>query len=345
MPVHLPYVELYKNSCLLVLSNDLLLHLIRKTAVRVQIISSARGFENEKVVATIGSFDGVHRGHRMVVESLKNAAAQCGGKSAVITLSPHPAVVLHPDRQVFLLSTLEEKSELLAATGIDYMVVLPFTKQLAQTTYSDFVREYLVNKLHISKLLVGYDNKMGHNGEGRFTEIEQFAVRIGLEVEQLSLLPGSDIPVSSTAIRGKLAEGDVIAAADMLGYQYGLTGKVVHGNNIGTTIGYPTANLQPDANKFIPRRGVYIISAIVGGHSYPGMLNIGMRPTIAGAAGSQTIEAHLFGYSGNLYGTNLTIKFVDRLRDERQFSSIDELKKQLRTDAERALSLCANINA
>lgn len=281
---------------------------------------------------TIGSFDGVHLGHRQVIMQLTDYAKKTGGTSVVITLWPHPASVLNPDKEFPLLSTLDEKKQLLESAGIDCLIVLPFTKSFSQIPYPDFVSDYLVKGLNIDTLMVGYDNKVGKNGLGHFAEMERLAQKLNFNIHQLNVLSNNAEPISSTAIRGLLSDGKVSEAAKLLGRNYNLAGKVVHGNHIGTSLGFPTANLEPDPCKFIPGNGVYAIIANIEGQRCYGMLNIGVRPTID-TEQKKTIEAHLFEYSGNLYGKNLNIEFVQKIRDEQHFASLENLRKQLEADS------------
>lgn len=298
----------------------------------MEIFNSLDNITIERPVVTIGSFDGVHIGHRQVVENLKVEARQRGGKSVVFTFWPHPAVVLGT-KQFRLLSTLDEKIELFKQTGVDYLIVVPFSKGFSQIEYRDFVRDTLVGKLHIDTLLLGYDNKIGHNGRGRFDEVGQLAADYGFNIKKMNAIAEGDSPVSSTKIRELLSQGEVSKAADLLGRQYSLAGKVVSGNHIGSKIGFPTANLQPDECKFVPGNGVYAVSVQVSDKQYFGMLNIGSRPTIDAANKERSIEVHLFNFAGNLYEQNLTVSFVEKVRNEQKFNSIEELKNQLQADS------------
>lgn len=299
---------------------------------QVEIFNSLENITIERPVVTIGSFDGVHIGHRQVVGNLKAEARLRGGKSVVFTFWPHPAVVLGTE-QFRLLSTLDEKIELFRQTGIDYLIVAPFSKAFSQIEYRDFVRDILVDKLHIDTLLLGYDNKIGHKGRGRFDEIGQLAADYGFNIKKMSVIAEGNNPVSSTKIRELLSQGEVSKAANLLGRQYSLTGKVVKGNHIGSTIGFPTANLQPDECKFVPGNGVYAVSAQVADKQCFGMLNIGSRPTIDTSNKERSIEVNLFNFAGNLYGQSLTLNFIEKIRNEQKFSSIEELKIQLQADS------------
>ena len=300
----------------------------------MRIFESLYNLNIDKPVVTIGSFDGVHLGHRQVISQLTCHARTIGGSSVVMTFWPHPAAVLHPDKQFPVLSTIDEKKLLMSETGIDNLIVLPFTKEFSQIPYPDFVSECLVRQLGIDTLLVGYDNKLGRDGLGRFHEVEALSRQYGFRVKRLEVLASDEQPISSTKIRGLLSEGKVGEAAKLLGRDYSLTGRVVGGNHIGTSLGFPTANLQPDPCKFVPCNGVYAIRAIVGGECFLGMLNIGSRPTVNHGNEKPTIEANLFGFDGDIYGENLTISFLEKIRDERKFGSTDELRAQLEKDCQ-----------
>ena len=299
----------------------------------MQTSNSIENLNINKPVVTIGSFDGVHRGHREVLRQLSDYARQMGGDSVVITFWPHPATVLGNGKQPGLLSTPDEKCQLMAETGIDWLITLPFTREFSQMEYDEFVSKYLVDKLHTNTLFVGYDNKVGRNGRGHYAEVESLAKQFGFNVRQLEMLASGTAPISSTAIRNLLSEGKVIEANQQLGRPYCLSGKVVSGNHIGTGMGFPTANLEPDPCKFVPGNGAYAIKAIVSDSEYVGMLNIGVRPTIGD--GKPTIEAHLLNFNGDLYGQTVSVYFIDKIRDERQFASIAELRAQL--DADRQM--------
>ena len=300
----------------------------------MRIFESLSNLNIDKPIVTIGSFDGVHLGHRQVISQLTSHARSVGGSSVVITFWPHPAAVLNPDKHFPVLSTIDEKKLLMAETGIDCLIVLPFTKEFSRIAYADFVSDYLVGQLGIDTLLVGYDNKLGRDGLGRFHEVEALSRQYGFQVKRLEALASDEQPISSTMIRGLLSEGKVSEAAKLLGRDYSLTGRVVGGNHIGTSLGFPTANLEPDEFKFVPCNGVYAIRATIDGRHFLGMLNIGNRPTVNHGEEKPTIEANLFGFEGDIYGTNLTISFLEKIRNEQKFNSTDELRAQLEKDCQ-----------
>ena len=290
-------------------------------------------------VATIGFFDGVHGGHRFLIRQVREAAALRGLASAVITFPEHPRAVMHPDFHPELLSTCNEKLELLAQTGIDRCVLLDFTPELAALSARQFM-EMLHGQYAIRALVIGYDHRFGHGRSEGFDDYVRYGHELGMEVlpAEAYHLPASDcpLPVCSSSVRRLLREGDVASAARYLGYPYFLNGIVVGGFRMGRRIGYPTANLQVnDECKVIPARGVYAVRVEVDGCIYGGMLNIGCRPTFDNGANA-TIEAHLFDFKSDIYNHSLRLFFVQRIRSERKFDSVEELVAQLHQDAEIA---------
>lgn len=290
-------------------------------------------------VATIGFFDGVHVGHRFLIRQVREAAALRGLASAVITFPEHPRAVMHPDFHPELLSTCNEKLELLAQTGIDRCVLLDFTPELAALSARQFM-EMLHGQYAIRALVIGYDHRFGHGRSEGFDDYVRYGNELGMEVlpAEAYHLPASDcpLPVCSSSVRRLLREGDVASAARYLGYPYFLNGIVVGGFRMGRRIGYPTANLQVnDECKVIPARGVYAVRVEVDGCIYGGMLNIGCRPTFDNGANA-TIEAHIFDFKSDIYNHSLRLFFVQRIRSERKFASVEELVAQLHQDAEIA---------
>lgn len=300
--------------------------------MKVRLISES--FSLNRPVATIGIFDGVHTGHRFILDHLKSQAKRHGGESVVVTLWPHPQLVLNRDLQNFrLLHTRDEKIRELESTGIDQLIIIPFDKEVASLTACDFVKEYLVNRLGIEVLLVGYDNRFGRDRKGDPEGLSKCAKINEFMIEKLPEFNSEYGRVSSTTIRHSILEGDLERAGNMLGYHYYLAGTIVEGNHIGRKIGFPTANVHPmNPYKLIPMNGVYAIRTELKGKTYNGMLNIGFRPTIDSASAVKTIEAHLFDVSGDFYDEQVVIHFVKRVRDEMKFKGIDELKRQLKKD-------------
>jgi len=285
-------------------------------------------------VATIGIFDGVHAGHRFILDHLKEQARKYRGESVVVTLWPHPRIVLDKDVHHFkLLHSRDEKIRELEKSGIDHLVIIPFDKQTASLTACEFTQEYLVDLLGVKALLVGYDNKFGQDRRGDPEGLALCAEKNAFSIEKLPEFRSEHGKVSSTAIRDAVLGGDLETVGKMLDYHYYLSGNIVEGNHIGRKMGFPTANIHPtDPNKLIPMNGVYAIRAELTGKLLGGMLNIGFRPTIDSASAVKTIEAHLFDISGDFYGEQIMIHFIRRVRDEMRFRGLEELRAQLEKD-------------
>ncbi len=290
--------------------------------------------EQKNCVATIGFFDGVHQGHRFLIEQVKRIAKEEHREAVVITFPIHPQRVMQPEYQLKLLSTPEEKRDLLYATGIDRIIELPFTRKLSQYTAHDFMLKVLQKRYRVHTLIIGYDHRFGHNRSEGFDDYCRYGKEMGMEIVHAPVCIVDNITVSSSAIRRFLTGGEVSIANRCLGYTYFLEGTVIHGFKIGHTLGFPTANLlveEPD--KLIPTNGVYAVRVRLEGNEYAGMLNIGVRPTV-GNNTCQSIEVHLLHYAGNLYGRKMRLSFVQRIRNEQKFDSLEQLADQLRKDAE-----------
>ena len=291
-------------------------------------------------VVTSGTFDGVHIGHQRILARLREVAQASGAPTVVITYWPHPRLVLgpppsHPELlELQLINTLEERIARLAALGVDYLLIVPFTRAFAQWTSEEYIQLLLLKTLGTRQLVIGYDHRFGKNREGGFDYLCQHADRYGLTVEEIPREDVDAVGVSSTRIRQALRQGDVATANRYLGYHYPLTGRVEHGQKLGRTIGYPTANLRVEEPlKLVPARGTYAVWAITAaGTRHPGMLSIGVRPTV-GHDLAQTIEVNLLDFSGDLYEQLLTLEFVAWLRAEEKYDGLDALKAQLALDA------------
>lgn len=281
--------------------------------------------------ATIGFFDGVHRGHRFLIGQVRAAAASRGLASSVITFPVHPRKVMQPDFHPELLTTCEEKVHLLADTGIDYCVMLNFTPDLAQLSAQQFMT-VLKEKYRIQALVVGYDHRFGHNRAEGFDDYVRYGGELGMEVLPAYAYSNKEVTVSSSVIRHLLLEGNVSEAADCLGYHYFLEGTVVGGYRVGRTIGYPTANLHVDnPDKLVPADGVYAVYVYVGGQKYMGMLSIGYRPTLNNGT-DRSIEVNILQFNADIYNQPMRISFVRRTRPELKFDTIEELVAQLQKD-------------
>lgn len=298
-------------------------------------------------VATIGFFDGVHRGHRFLIDQVKQCAAERGLSSLLITFSVHPRQVMQADYQPDLLSTLEEKRELLASTGADYCAILDFTPELSRYSAYDFMKTVLKDKLSVDTLIIGYDHRFGHDRKESFADYVRYGQMLGIHVLQAKGLVVNDIPISSSVTRAFLSEGEVEMAARCLSIPYSISGKVVTGFQEGRELGFPTANISlSDAQKLVPKRGVYAVRVTdlcQPDKKYAGMLNIGWRPTMGEKMDHPAIEVHLLHFNGDLYGHELKLEFIKRLRDERKFRSRGELIHQLKSDADNVETLCSKI--
>lgn len=287
----------------------------------------------DKTAVTTGTFDGVHLGHKTVLERLKAAAINIGGESVLLTFYPHPRMVLFPDdHQLKLLNSQSEKEELLEAQGINHLVVLPFTKEFSRTSSLEYARNIIANKLRAKKLVIGYDHHFGRNREGSLENLVEFGVLYGFEVEEIPPRDIDEIAVSSSKIRTALEQGRIDIANKFLGYHYQFSGKVTHGKQLGRTIGFPTANLIPlDPLKLLPQTGVYAVKVHIQGQWYRGMLNIGNRPTLADGLG-QSIEVHIIDFEGDIYHETLHIAFYQSIRHEQKFEGVAQLQQQLKLD-------------
>lgn len=290
---------------------------------------------------TIGTFDGVHCGHQVILDRLKQIADNEGGETVLLTFDPHPRTVLFPEANgLKLLNTKKEKIDLLEKAGLDHLIIYPFTQRFSRLTSVEYVRDVLVNGVGVHKMVSGYDHHFGRNREGDLVRLRELAELYGFDVEEISAQTIDEVKISSTKIRNALMAGDVAKAARYLGYDYPLNGTVVKGNGLGRTIGFPTANIQVlDDLKLIPGDGVYAIEADLKGGKYQGMMNIGTRPTVNGNSSSTVVEAHLFGIDQNFYDENLNVRFVERIRNEVRFEDLNALKEQLEKDRQHALKL------
>ncbi len=297
-------------------------------------------------VLTIGTFDGVHVGHQKIIERLNEEAEKIGGESVLFTFYPHPRMVLYPDSHgLKLIQTQVEKVDKLRRIGLDNLIVYPFTKEFSRLTAVEFVRDYLVNELHVKKLVIGYDHHFGKNREGNIDFLREVAETYGFEVIEISAQDIDEVNVSSTKIRNAITEGEMRKAEQYLGEPFELHGRIVHGKSMGKQIGYPTANIDIETDiKLIPSTGVYAVNVFVSDYGiYEGMLNIGYNPTVGGS-NNVSIEVHLFDFDRDIYGEFVTVQFLSRIRDEQKFESVHELRDQLREDEIHIRSFFAGSN-
>lgn len=285
---------------------------------------------------TIGTFDGVHLGHQKILARIKKTAKDIGGESVLVTFWPHPRMVLKPnEHNIRLLNTFSEKVELLAAFGIDHLLSIPFTEAFSKMSSESFIQDILIDKIKTKKLVIGYDHRFGKGREGSFDHLMAKQETYGFEVEEIPRQDIENVGISSTKIRKALESGDLKTANDFLGREYHLEGKVTRGNQIGRSLGFPTANIHvSDPNKLIPMDGAYLVNVLLQGISHQGMLNIGSRPTLE--KGQKTIEVHIFEFNENIYDKIIRVNFLEFLRAEKKFGNLEELKLQLEKDKEKA---------
>ncbi|MCC8171109.1 MAG: riboflavin biosynthesis protein RibF [Parabacteroides sp.] len=306
------------------------------------VINDIQTIPPQGTAATIGFFDGVHLGHRFLIDELKRTAAARNLPSAVITFPQHPRTVLHSDYQPKLLNSFEEKIELLGGTGIDYCIVLPFTPELSRLSAQAFIEDVVSRRYRVKTLLTGYDHRFGHNRTDGFEQYTAYGKACGVEVLRAPAFDAGRIRVSSSEVRAQLAAGNIRKANELLTYPYRLKGTIIVGNQIGRTLGFPTANIRIDEPfKVIPGIGIYAVRVSVDGEEYPGMLYIGNRPTL-NRDNSISLEVNILNFSGNLYNRQIEVSFEEYIRENRKFGSLDELKQQLARDREQVLSLLAN---
>lgn len=303
----------------------------------MKILTNLSSFnETAPSFVTIGTFDGVHIGHQKVLKKLVKSAKKNNATPILLTFFPHPRMVLQKEIGIKLINTINERTQLLEKTGIETLVIYPFDEDFANQTALNFVRNFLVAKLNIAKLFIGYDHRFGKNREGDFEHLKEYGYTYNFSVKEISKLDINNIGVSSTKIRKAIEKGEITKANQYLGYHFMLTGKVVEGKNLGEKIGFPTANLFiKETYKLIPKTGAYIVKSTIDNEVVYGMMNIGFRPTLKGK--HQTIEIHFFNFNKDLYTKTIQIEVLKFLRDEQKFESIQNLKKQLQTDKQKSL--------
>lgn len=301
----------------------------------------ATGNTIKKTILTLGTFDGVHFGHKKILEKLTQSRSSGTEiekyESLVLTFFPHPRTVLKDDSDIKMLNTIEEKVALFEKIGIQNLVIHPFNEEFSRLTAEEFVKNILVDQFHIHKIIIGHDHRFGRNRTANINDLIAFGKKYNFEVEEISAQEIKDVSVSSTKIRNALVEGNITLANEYLGYNYSLTGIITKGKQLGRTIGFPTANLKLEENfKLIPQNGVYIVKSTLNSKTVFGMMNIGFNPTVGGK--NQTIEIHYFDYNSDLYDQKITVEILERIRAEQKFDSVALLKKQLETDKNTAIA-------
>lgn len=296
-------------------------------------------------IVTIGTFDGVHLGHQAVFKQMVDKARQIGGETVVITFFPHPKIVISPnDNRLRLITSQEDKIEHLRRSNIDNLIIINFTKEFSHTSSEDFIKDYVVRYIQPAILVIGYDHHFGSNRSGDFDTLSKLGMEFHFAVEKINEQDIEDITISSTKIRSALQQGDIKLANKLLGYSYSTSGIVTHGDSIGRTLGFPTANIsiKPEY-QLIEKTGVYATIAKVDGKDYPSMTYIGRRPTISNGLPTST-ETYIMDFDGDLYGKEIRVTFVDRVRDEMTFDNLERLKSQIQEDKANIIRILSNIN-
>lgn len=297
---------------------------------------------NDNSIITVGSFDGVHVGHAKILSTLVNRAKERNCRSVLLTFEPHPRKVVSKDFNLRLLTLTDEKKRLISQLGVDEIIVIPFTKEFSQMSSDDFFNEFIIKKIGIKEIILGYDHRFGKGRDGDENKVRELGKLFGFDVITVPPVKFGDLTVSSSLIRKELAEGRVKNIRDYLNRYYSITGSVSEGDKRGRLLGFPTANISvTDSDKMIPSNGVYAVRVIIGDETFNGVMNIGKRPTFQSIENT-ILEVNIFDFEKNIYGREITVEFIDRLRDEQKFSSKDELIAQIEKDKKRALEILTN---
>ena len=298
---------------------------------------------NSPSIITIGTFDGVHIGHKKIINQLTSTSSKEQLTSILLSFFPHPKMVLQNDRALKLINTITEKEELLNNLDLDYLIIKEFTKEFSRLSALEFVRDILVNKLNAKHIIIGYDHHFGRNRTANIEQLKEFGLLYDFKVTEILAQDINDVAISSTKIRKALINGEIQLANKFLGYDYFFNGNIVHGNSIGKTISFPTANIEVhESYKLVPKNGVYIVKTFIDKKLIFGMMNIGFNPTFDGT--KQSIEIHFLNFNKNIYNQNLTIYMISRIRDEKKFNSVEDLKTQLELDKVSTLSYIESLN-
>ena len=316
---------------------------MQKKKIILKVFNSINDFTtSKKTIVTLGTFDGVHFGHNAILDKICRVANNEGLESVILTFFPHPRLVVSNNYDIKLLNTIEEKTVLLEKKGIQNFIIHPFDKTFSELSPREFVTQILVEKLNIQKIIIGHDHKFGKDRAADFNDLINFGKEFGFEVEEISAQQINEVSVSSTKIRNSLLEGNISLANEYLGYPYVLTGNVVKGNQLGRTIGFPTANIEiPEDYKLIPKNGVYVVTANVSNKTVFGMMNIGVKPTLG--ENKLSIEVHLLNFDQDIYNQKIQVNILERLRDEQKFESFDALKSQIEIDKQNTIHYFENI--
>jgi len=305
----------------------------------MKIFNNIQSYSPEKEsILTIGTFDGVHIGHNKILTKLVEESKKNNLSSLIMTFFPHPRMVLQKSQEIKMIDTIDEKIHLFEKTGVDNLIIQPFDENFSKIRAKEFVEEILVKKLKIKHIIIGYDHRFGKDREASVEDLKKFGLNYMFTVEEIAAQEIHSIAISSTKIRNAILKGEIKKCNEYLGRNFMLTGEVVHGDGLGKKINFPTANIEiPETYKIIPKNGVYLVKAIINSEIYFGMMNIGVRPTIGGK--NKSLEIHFFNFKDNIYNKTISVEIICKIRDEEEFSSIDELKIQLKKDEQFCLKL------
>ena len=305
----------------------------------MKIFNNIQSYSSEKEsILTIGTFDGVHIGHNKILTKLVEESKKNNLSSLIMTFFPHPRMVLQKSQEIKMIDTIDEKIHLFEKTGVDNLIIQPFDENFSKIRAKEFVEEILVKRLKIKHIIIGYDHRFGKDREASVDDLKKFGLNYMFTVEEIAAQEIHSIAISSTKIRNAILKGEIKKCNEYLGRNFMLTGEVVHGDGLGKKINFPTANIEiPETYKIIPKNGVYLVKAIINSEIYFGMMNIGVRPTIGGK--NKSLEIHFFNFKDNIYNKTISVEIICKIRDEEEFSSIDELKIQLKKDEQFCLKL------
>ena len=305
----------------------------------MRIFDNLKSYSSEKEsILTIGTFDGVHIGHNKILKRLIQDSKKNNLSSLVMTFFPHPRMILNKSHEIKMIDTIDEKINLLEKTGLDNLIIHPFDNNFSKIRAKEFVEEILVKKLKIKEIIIGYDHKFGKDREASVEDLKKFGKDYMFTVKEIPAQEIDSIAISSTKIRDAILNGEIEKCNKFLGRNFILTGKVVYGDGLGKKIDFPTANIEiKETYKIIPKNGVYLVKTKINSNTYFGMMNIGIRPTVGGT--NKSLEIHFFNFKDNIYGKNVSIEIIKKIRDEEKFSSIDQLKIQLKKDEQFCLKL------
>ncbi|ADX67589.1 MULTISPECIES: bifunctional riboflavin kinase/FAD synthetase [Weeksella] len=304
----------------------------------MKVFSSIEACQNiQNPVLTLGMYDGVHKGHQKIIQQLNTIAKEVNGESVLMSFDPHPRLVLQPDFDLELISTLSEKKEILAQNDLHNFVIQSFTREFSQVSARDFVVDYLIGKINVHTLVIGYDHHFGKNREGNFEQLTELSKEYGFNVVRINEICEGETPISSTKIRKALKTGDIEYANNALGYNFTLTGEVIHGDKLGRTLGFPTANLKLPAYKLVPKTGVYVVHVQIEGKLHLGLLSIGYRETVTDNS-ELRVEVNILDFEGDLYGKILSVEIMGFIRNEKKFNSLEELTEAMNHDKEYAIN-------